>query len=129
LRQAVYGTLRVGLYEPVRNFFGVGAAAAAKNGNQPTSLWGKILSGMVTGAIGTYRLASFPRFVLQPSFYFLGASVATPTDLIKIRMQADRGEVRRYKGLVHAFASIIKEEGFFGLWKVPIGLPPLMRVA
>jgi len=67
LRQAVYGTLRVGLYEPVRNFFGVGAAAAAKNGNQPTSLWGKILSGMVTGAIGT-------RFITSLLFLSLFAS-------------------------------------------------------
>lgn len=48
--------------------------------------------------------------------------VASPADLVKVRMQADgrmvsQGIQPRYSGLVDAFNKIVHEESFTGLWK------------
>ena len=59
----MFAGLRVGLYVPIRNLI----CGEMKPGEQPTLLQ-KIAAGLTTGAIGI--------------------SVANPTDLIKIRMQA-----------------------------------------
>lgn len=61
-----------------------------------TPLWKKVVSGAVSGAIGS--------------------AIANPTDLIKVRMQADIN--RRYKNTLVAFKEIIQREGFKGLYKV-----------
>eukprot|EP00002_Diphylleia_rotans_P009536 TRINITY_DN1990_c0_g1_i1.p1 TRINITY_DN1990_c0_g1~~TRINITY_DN1990_c0_g1_i1.p1 ORF type:complete len:306 (+),score=58.29 TRINITY_DN1990_c0_g1_i1:50-967(+) len=97
LRQMVFSSLRIGLYEPVRNFYHP----------DPTDppLSKKILAGLTTGA--------------------LGIMVASPTDLVKIRLQAEGrlppGVARRYTGTFNAFSTIAKEEGIPGLWR---GLGP-----
>ena len=52
---------------------------------------------------------------------FTGALVGTPADLALVRFQADAtlpaAERRNYKHVGDAFGRIIKEEGFFSLWK------------
>jgi solute carrier family 25 uncoupling protein 8/9 len=67
-------------------------------------LWKKIVAGGSAGAIAS--------------------AVANPTDLIKVRLQTD-GMVKdaegkylpkRFNGMVHAFTSIVKEEGVLALW-------------
>jgi len=61
----------------------------------------KILAGLTTGTIGI--------------------SVANPTDLVKIRLQAEGklapGVPRRYNGTADAFIKIFKSEGVTGFWK------------
>ena len=62
----------------------------------------KLLSGAVSGSVG--------------------AAIANPTDLVKVRMQADassvaRGGEPRYRNLRHAVTHIIRHEGFKGLYK------------
>ena len=45
---------------------------------------------------------------------------AQPTDVVKVRMQAEmkkRGEKSQYKGVVDAYVTIAKTEGFKGLYK------------
>ena len=45
---------------------------------------------------------------------------AQPTDVVKIRMQADvraPGEAARYRGVVHAYKDIAVKEGMAGLYK------------
>ena len=45
---------------------------------------------------------------------------AQPTDVVKIRMQADvrkPGEAARYRGVVHAYRDIAVKEGMAGLYK------------
>jgi hypothetical protein len=45
---------------------------------------------------------------------------AQPTDVVKVRMQAEMkkiGEKSRYKGVVDAYVTIAKTEGFKGLYK------------
>merc|ERR1712130_879731 len=48
-------------------------------------------------------------------------SIAQPTDVIKIKLQAQGklppGVKPRYHGFIHAFTTIFKEEGVRGLWR------------
>lgn len=54
----VFASIRLGSYEPIRNFY--------SGGNPESSLGVKILAGLTTGTIGMI--------------------VANPTDLVKIRL-------------------------------------------
>lgn len=97
-RQMVFASLRIGLYVPVRNLF------CNKDELNAPPLYKKILAGLTTGAIGI--------------------TVANPTDLIKIRLQAEGKKSvteRRYNGVMDAYSKIIRNEGVIGLWK---GLGP-----
>ncbi|KAL4422216.1 hypothetical protein ABPG77_009691 [Micractinium sp. CCAP 211/92] len=78
LREASYSTIRYGAYEPIKNMLqsssggggdgGGGRGQAAGAGPAALPLWKKVVAGGVAGA--------------------LGAAGATPSDLIKVRMQA-----------------------------------------
>ncbi|GMP49178.1 hypothetical protein CsSME_00016241 [Camellia sinensis var. sinensis] len=93
-RQFLYGGLRIGLYEPVKAFF-VGSEYVGD-----VSLFQKILAALITGA--------------------LAIAVANPTDLVKVRLQAEGnllpGLPRRYSGSLNAYYTIMKQEGLAGLW-------------
>lgn len=102
-RQFVFAGLRIGLYVPIRNLI----CGKLEPGQNPTLLQ-KIAAGMTTGA--------------------LGITVANPTDVIKIRMQA-QGQLpmdqRPYKGSMDCYAKTIAEGGVPRLW---VGLVPnIMR--
>lgn len=62
-RQVVFAGIRIGLYQPVRDM----VVGELPPGRDPP-LYKKIAAGLITG--------------------FIGISVANPTDVIKIRMQA-----------------------------------------
>lgn len=49
----------------------------------------------------------------------LAVAVAQPTDVVKVRFQAQAraGGGRRYQSTVDAYKTIAREEGFRGLWK------------
>ena len=87
-RQIVFASLRIGLYEPVKNLI------VGDNYQGMIPIGYRILAALCTGAIGIM--------------------VANPTDVVKIRFQADGRlpkEQRRYKGVLHAYKSIIETEG------------------
>lgn len=96
LRHAVYSGCRLSFYEYIReNIFG-----RDKHGRYP--LWKAIPSGMIAGAMAQY--------------------IASPTDLVKIRLQMEgkrvlEGKTPRYTGTWDAFRSIVRSEGITGLWK------------
>jgi solute carrier family 25 uncoupling protein 8/9 len=96
-RQCIFAGLRIGLYPTVRDF--IVGTQATKEGKLPT-LPQRILAGLITGAFGI--------------------AVASPTDVVKIRLQAegkkDPGVPRRYKGSLDAYSKIVKEEGVKGLY-------------
>ncbi|MEW5297093.1 MAG: hypothetical protein WDW36_000323 [Sanguina aurantia] len=98
-RQCLFGGLRIGMYEPVRNFY-VGKDHV---GDIPIHL--KIAAGLTTGA--------------------LGIMIASPTDLVKVRMQSEgklaEGALKKYPNAFSAYGIIAREEGIMGLWK---GLGP-----
>lgn len=93
-RQMAFAPIRIGLYEPVRNFY------MGKDFKGDPTLLQKIAAGLTTSAIGI--------------------TIASPTDVIKVRIQAEGrlppGAVRRYNGVLDAYKKIISQEGVKGLW-------------
>lgn len=93
-RQCINGSLRIGLYEPVKKLY------VGDNFVGEVPLTKKILAGLTTGAIGI--------------------AVANPTDLVKVRLQAEGklppGVPKRYSGSLNAYSTIIKQEGVRALW-------------
>merc|ERR1719331_83729 len=97
VRQSTYGSLRYGLYGPIKGSLGI------KPG-EPVPLYKKIIAGGLAGG--------------------LASAVANPTDLMKVRLQTDgmmkdaEGNFlpKKYTGMTNAFMSIIREEGVLGLW-------------
>lgn len=93
-RQCLFGGLRIGLYEPVKNLY------VGKDFVGDVPLHKKILAGLTTGA--------------------LAITVASPTDLVKVRLQAEGklppGVPRRYSGAMNAYSTIVKQEGVKALW-------------
>ncbi|KAE8686968.1 Mitochondrial uncoupling protein 2 [Hibiscus syriacus] len=98
-RQCLFGGLRIGMYEPVKNFY------VGKDHVGDVPLTKKILAALTTGA--------------------LGITVANPTDLVKVRLQAEGrlppGVPRRYSGALNAYYTIARTEGVAALWT---GLTP-----
>ena len=98
-RQILFGGLRIGLYEPIKNLY----VGKDHEGDVPLHL--KIAAGLTTGG--------------------LGIAVASPTDLVKVRMQAEgklpAGVPRKYPSAMAAYGIIAKQEGVAALWT---GLTP-----
>jgi hypothetical protein len=91
VRQFFYSGLRMGMYEPIRNFFA--GSVHAKD----SSFAVKVGSSCVSGAIS--------------------AGIFTPTDILKVRMQGAGKNGQQYRGLLHASSSLFKEAGIFGMYK------------
>ncbi|KAF5727350.1 mitochondrial uncoupling protein 2 isoform X1 [Tripterygium wilfordii] len=93
-RQFIYGGLRIGLYEPVKKIL-VGDDFVGD-----IHLYHKILAALLTGA--------------------LAIMVANPTDLVKVRLQAEgklpAGVPKRYSGALDAYLTIVRQEGLRALW-------------
>ncbi|KAI9175989.1 hypothetical protein H9P43_006353 [Blastocladiella emersonii ATCC 22665] len=109
LREASYSSIRFGLYAPVKRLF----YSSTHHGDQAVhdvGLATKFAAGMTTGA--------------------LGSCLASPLDLVKIRQQAEAGRVAgglyvtglragtapSYRGVAHAFATIVQRDGAAGLY-------------
>jgi len=96
LRHVIYSGTRVMAYEVLRER----VLMKDKDGN--FALWKGVIAGMSAG--------------------ILGQAVASPTDLVKVQMQADgkrvlAGHQPRYSGIGNAFATIARQGGIAGLWK------------
>ena len=102
-RQCLFGGLRIGLYDPVKSqvsrlMDGEGAAES--------SFGAKVVSGLITGGVAI--------------------SIANPTDLVKVRLQAQGRQALaeagkappkpKYPSAMAAYRMIAKEEGIAGLW-------------
>lgn len=86
LREMTYSSLRMGLYEPIKDLV---VAVGNKNPNSPVVKWS---SAFLSGAIG--------------------AAIFNPIDLVKVRFQSQLpGTPRPYRSLAHAFSSIYSQEG------------------
>uniref|UniRef100_A0A8C1NMP6 Dicarboxylate carrier UCP2 n=1 Tax=Cyprinus carpio TaxID=7962 RepID=A0A8C1NMP6_CYPCA len=91
-RQMAFASIRIGLYDNVKSFY--------TRGKDNPNVGIRILAGCTTGA--------------------LAVSVAQPTDVVKVRFQAQmnlQGVGRRYSGTMQAYRQIFQHEGLRGLWK------------
>eukprot|EP00658_Telonema_sp_P-2_P042700 TRINITY_DN30695_c0_g1_i1.p1 TRINITY_DN30695_c0_g1~~TRINITY_DN30695_c0_g1_i1.p1 ORF type:complete len:287 (-),score=60.77 TRINITY_DN30695_c0_g1_i1:283-1143(-) len=92
-RQCFYGSLRYGLYAPLKDMVAPGVPKS--------EMWlgHKILAG---GLAGT-----------------LAQAVANPCDLVKVRMIGDgmNGQAPRYRWFVQALRQVVREDGVAGLYK------------
>jgi len=99
MRQAVYGTARIGLHRSISQ------ELQSRNGGEPLSFGLKAISGMTSGSIAV--------------------CIGTPFDVTLVRMQADSmkpPELRRgYKNVFDALARVAREEGYTKLYS---GLVP-----
>lgn len=95
MRQAVYGTARLGLHRSFSNYM-----LEAQGGGQLPA-YKSVLSSMASGAIGSF--------------------IGNPMDLSLVRMQTDATrppETRRnYKHVFDALVRIVREEGVLSLWR------------
>lgn len=105
-RQMCFSAIKLGLYDTFKDFYHhfVGGASEGYV-NVPT----RILAGMTTGA--------------------LAVMVAQPTDVVKVRMQAQSSSKgpSRYTSSLQAYKAIFHSEGVHGLWKGY--MPNIMRNA
>jgi len=88
-RQILFAGIRIGTYPSVRDFY------MGKDKNKAPTFGIRILAAMTTGAIGI--------------------SIACPTDVVKIRLQAEGrkppGTPVKYTGSIDAYQKIIANEG------------------
>lgn len=89
IRQAVYGTIKFGLYYSIKEVLSK-QSKKSKESNL-TNLACAVFAGSVSSAI------------------------ATPTDVLKVRMQARATDGKT--GLLRVILDILSKEGFTGLWK------------
>ncbi|KAK6195386.1 hypothetical protein SNE40_000830 [Patella caerulea] len=88
LRQATYGTIKIGAYHSLKRLF----VADPKN----ETLAINVLCGVVAGV--------------------LSSTIANPTDVLKVRMQA-RGHTAATDSMLCSFIKIYRSEGLAGLWR------------
>lgn len=92
IRELTFSSTRMGLYEPIRHMLTT---------SETPSLGIKVVAGLASGAIA--------------------AAIFNPTDIIKVRMQADRATTKqsqKYKSVANAFMTILRTEGLRdGLYK------------
>lgn len=84
----VFASLRIGLYEPVKQFY------VGKDHEGVISIWYRIAAALTTGAFGI--------------------TVANPTDVVKIRFQGEGKKPlneRRYRTVTEAYRKIVQQEG------------------
>ena len=95
MRQAVYGTARLGLHDQISK------KLRDRNGGHAIPLYQKIVSSMISGAVG--------------------GLAGNPFDIAMVRMQADgQAPVEQRRGYTNVFTAvgrIVKEEGLMTLWR------------
>jgi solute carrier family 25 oxoglutarate transporter 11 len=105
LRQAVYATLRLGIYFNLSDYI-----KNNRNNGENLSAFQKAYASLLAGAIGSF--------------------IGNPCDLALVRMQADStlpvAERRNYRNVFDAFRRIVSEEGITSCWN---GATPTMARA
>lgn len=96
-RQCIFASLRIGFYDSIKDFYS--SLLPFDQANYSTIMTTRILSGVTSGA--------------------MAITVAQPTDVVKVRMQAKSGI--KYHSSLHAYRTIYRREGLAGLWS---GLGP-----
>jgi len=88
-----FASIRIGLYDSVKQTY----SNLLQNVGLGGSVIVRLLAGSTTGA--------------------MAVACAQPTDVVKVRMQAQKAGTQRYKGVIAAYRTIAQQEGMKGLWK------------
>jgi solute carrier family 25 uncoupling protein 8/9 len=96
-RQCIFASLRIGFYDSIKEFYS--GILPFSQSNYSAVMATRLLAGVTSGAVAI--------------------SVAQPTDVVKVRMQAKSGI--QYRNSMHAYQTIYRTEGLAGLWS---GLGP-----
>ncbi|XP_023237641.1 mitochondrial uncoupling protein 2-like [Centruroides sculpturatus] len=97
-RQMCFASIRIGMYDTVKTYYSDLTGKFTGNDKKRNGVGIRILAGISTGGISVV--------------------CAQPTDVVKVRMQAQNGnEPKRYTGTIHAYKTIGRQEGLAGLWK------------
>ncbi|XP_029840025.3 mitochondrial uncoupling protein 2 [Ixodes scapularis] len=97
-RQACFATVRIGFYDSVKDAYSKAILGRTEGANAAAMMGVRILAAVTTGG--------------------LAVVFAQPTDVVKVRMQAQSGTApRRYKNSFQAYKTIGRVEGFRGLYK------------
>jgi len=111
LREASYSTIRYGAYDPIKR--AIDPASSSSSANVSTAA--PHLGGSQRGHNGTQQLSIWRKIAAGGLAGALGAAGATPSDLIKVRMQAGS---ERGLGLWAAARDIyLNEGGLCGLYR------------
>lgn len=101
-RQMCFASIRIGLYDSIKLLYlqtlNGGRNSANKSTNASISV--RICAGITTGG--------------------LAVLFAQPTDVVKVRMQAEARSatgIKRYSSTMNAYSTIARKEGVAGLWK------------
>lgn len=89
-----FASVRIGLYDAVK--FKYSKLFGGVDPNSPNFAL-RIMAGSTTGAMAVL--------------------CAQPTDVVKVRMQAQANGIKRYSGSFQAYRTIAVQEGIKGLWK------------
>lgn len=89
LRQATYGTIKIGIYHTLKR------AVISNPADETLAI--NVICGLVAGVVSS--------------------SMANPTDVLKIRMQANTGGTAQNQSMLLSFGNIYKQEGLAGLWR------------
>lgn len=102
-RQLVFASIRIGLYDDVKRIYAEAFTGRSVPPDESVNVGIRVAAGVTTGAFAI--------------------TCAQPTDVVKVRMQAQRGGGApvRYASPTHAYRAIATAEGVRGLWK---GLMP-----
>ena len=92
LRQASYGTIKIGCYHTFKRIL-------VENPEHET-LPINVVCGVAAGVFAS--------------------SLANPTDVLKVRMQAQGTSFAQTNGMMHSFVTIYQQEGTKGLWRVSL---------
>lgn len=95
-RQLCFASVRIGLYDTVKNFYIEKFNSIGYKGSS-SHVELRICAGITTGATAV--------------------AFAQPTDVVKVRMQAQGTGQKRYSSCLEAYRTIAKQEGIKGLWK------------
>lgn len=93
-RQLCFASVRIGLYDSVKETY---ASKLQAQGTSGTHVGVRLLAGVTTGG--------------------LAVMCAQPTDVVKVRFQAQMAGEARYSGVFQAYQTIAAKEGIKGLWK------------
>jgi solute carrier family 25 folate transporter 32 len=65
------------------------------------------------------RGKAFPHFISGLFGSFLSVTVCHPLEIARVRLNLQNAtpSPNKYKGLLHALATVFKEEGYFGFYK------------